>query len=267
MNASSLNRHLLIPVLLLVSCGRSGIDAEVRIEPVDARCAFPARPDTVRNDGGAVLLLWQFEDDPVYSRPVLPPDSAYLAYRAVIRAEGADLPWPVADPPTPGSEAEAELWRSENVNAELARTGRAGSLAPITCLAALLFAHQNARVSQLVRPTEFLASVLVFEAEGEQRVAVVFGAGDAMYPPKSVYGFDLVDDFVSRGWRYAYALHNHTTQRNGDRLALGTPALSTSDVQLTRSRVASAGLESARVTNGFYTYRASAEDLGRLRSR
>lgn len=267
MKSPRLSRHLLIAVLLLVSCGRSGIDADVRIEPVDARCAFPTLPDTVRRDGGAVLLLWQFEDDPFFSRPVLPPDSAFLAYRAAIRADGADLPWPVADPPTPGSDAEAELWRSENVNAELARTGQAGSVAPITCLDALLFAHQNARVPQLARPTEFLASVLFLEAEGERRIAVVFGAGDGMYPPKSVYGFDLVDDYVARGWRYAYALHNHTLQKNGDRLALGAPALSTSDVQLTRSRVASAGLESARVTNGFYTYRAEAEDLGRLRSR
>lgn len=214
-----------------------------------------------------MLLRWEFEDEPVFARQVLPPDSAYLEYRAAIRAEGADRPWPVSDAPTPGSDAEAELWRAENVNAEFARTGRAGAVAPITCLDALLFAHQNARASQLARPTEFLASILVLEAEGERHVAVVFGASQEMYPPKSVYGFDLVHDYVARGWRYAYALHNHTIQRNGDRLALGTPALSTSDVQLTRSLVETSGLESARVTNGFYTYAVMSRDLGRLRSR
>ena len=48
---------------------------------------------------------------------------------------------------------------------------------------------------------------------------------------------------------------------------LGTPALSTSDVQLMRSLATSLGLESARVTNGFYTYTVEAADLDRLRSR
>ena len=88
-----------------------------------------------------------------------------------------------------------------------------------------------------------------------------------MFPPKSVYGFDVVNEYVARGWRYEYALHNHTIQKNGDRLALGTPALSTSDVQLSRNLVETTGLESVRVTNGFYTYRVGAEDLGLLRSR
>jgi hypothetical protein len=256
-----------MPALFIISCGCAGREADVRLEPVDARCAFPTGPDTVRHEGTAVLLRWEFEDDPVFARQVLPPDTAYLEYRAAIRADGADRPWPVADLPAPASDAEVELWRAESVNAELARTGRAGVVEPITCLDALLFAHQNARDPQLERPTEFLASVLVHEAEGERHIAVVFGAGQEMYPPKSVYGFDLVDDYVARGWRYAYALHNHTLQRNGDRLALGTPALSTSDVQLTRSRVETSGLESARVTNGFYTYTVVSRELGRLRSR
>jgi hypothetical protein len=105
------------------------------------------------------------------------------------------------------------------------------------------------------------------EIEGEPRIIVLFGAGREMFPPKSVYGFDVVGEYVARGGRYVYALHNHTLQANGDRLALGTPALSTSDVQLTRSLVETSGLESARVTNGFYTYSVLSGDLGRLRSR
>lgn len=250
-----------LPVLLL-SCG--GPSANL----ADAsRCVLPTYPDTVRTDGNAVLLVWEFQDDPVYSSSLLPADSAYLAYRAAIRADGADLKHPVADQPTPTTEEEATLWSDERVNAELARSGEAGTIDPIRCLDALLFAWQHGRVSQLDQPTEFLASVLSRQENGESRLAIVFGAGEEMFPPKTVYGFDVVDEYRARGWRYRYALHNHTIQRNGERLALGTPALSTSDVQLTRSLASGAGLESARVTNGFYTYSVPSTKLELLRSR
>jgi hypothetical protein len=88
-----------------------------------------------------------------------------------------------------------------------------------------------------------------------------------MFPPKSAYGFYVVDKYVAQGWRYWYLTHDHTLQRNGDRIALGTPTLSTSDVQLVRSLAAEHGLESARVTNGFYTFSATAAEFARLRSR
>ena len=233
-----------------------------------ASCAFPVDPDTLATDGAAILLRWEFPDDPVFSSFTLPQDSAYQAYRTTIQSHGADLRIPIADEPVPATEEEAILWRDERHNAELARRGEAGAIEPIRCLDALLFAFQNSRVSQLEQPTEFLASVLRRKSDdGGSRVAVIFGAGLAMYPPKTVYGFDVVDEYRSRGWRYSYALHNHTLQKNGDRLALGAPALSTSDVQLTRSLAAGSGLEGARVTNGFYTYVVAADDLTLLRSR
>ena len=234
---------------------------------IDARCEMPTAPDTVRIDGASVLLVWEFQDDPVFSQFVLPADSAYLAYRAAIQADGADLEHPVSDEPTPQTEAEAELWRDERVNGDLAQSGEVGFIEPIRCLDALLFANQNSRVSQLTQPTEFLASVLQKDEAGHARLVVIFGAGEEMFPPKSVYGFDVVDEYVALGWRYRYALHNHTIQQNGELLALGTPALSTSDVQLTRNLAEGTSLESARVTNGFYTYTATAEELRRLRSR
>ena len=241
--------------------------AERSAETGSERCRLPTSPDTLRAEDGAVLLRWDVPDDPVYSGPLLPADSALLAYRAAIRADGADVPWPVADEPTPRSDAEADLWRDERFNADLARSGEAGKVDRITCLEALLFALQNRRRSQLVHPTEFLASVLRLEREGADSLVVLFGADLEMFPPKSVYGFDVVETLVKRGWRWSYALHNHTTQREGDHIALGTPALSTSDVQLVRSLAADLGLEAARVTNGFWTYRVPAEQFGRLRSR
>lgn len=88
-----------------------------------------------------------------------------------------------------------------------------------------------------------------------------------MFPPKTVYGFDVVEDYMAKGWLYGYALHNHTTQPNGDLLALGNPTLSTSDVQITRNLVEDLGLEGARVTNGFYTFNLMAEELVHFRSR
>lgn len=234
---------------------------------VDPRCILHTDPDTVREDGSAVLLLWTFPDDPVYSAFVLPADSTYLAYRAAIRTAGAALRNPIADESTPSSEAEATLMRNEAVNRDLAQRGEVGVIEPIRCLDALLFALQHARVSQLTQPSEFLASVLRKEIGGVAQLTVLFGAGSEMFPPKSVYGFDVVEEHVAQGWEYWYALHNHTLQRDGDRPALGAPALSTSDVQLMRSLARDTGLQSARVTNGFYTYAVSAGQLDRLRSR
>ncbi len=236
-------------------------------ERIDARCRLPSDPVDVREEGDAVLVVWELPAEEVYGAPVLPADPGLLAWRAAIRADSADRLRPVADEPEPATEEAAALWEDERVNGELALGGEVGEIGPITCLDALLFACQNDRVPQLERPTEFIASVLRRDAPDGPRLAVVFGAGSEMYPPKSVYGFDVVDDYRAAGWRWIYVLHNHTTQRNGDRLALGTPTLSTADVQLTRGLASERGLEEARVTNGFYTFSATASELGRLRSR
>ena len=258
---------VLVALLLAfqVSCG--GRPGEKSGEPVDARCALPTDPATVREDGDAVLLVWTFPAEDVYAQAVLPVDSAFLNYRAAIRADGGDLRRPVADQPVPRTEAEADNWRDEHFNHELAQSGEVGSIEPITCLDALLFAYQNARVSQLEQPTEFLASVLRRDVDGGTELAVVFGAGHEMFPPKSVYGFDVVEEHLADGWRWWYALHNHTIQRNGERLALGSPTLSTSDVQLMRNLTGDGGLENARVTNGFYTFTVAAGELWKMRSR
>lgn len=88
------------------------------------------------------------------------PVPGFLAYRATIHAEGADEMYPMLHLPPSRNEAEADIWRDENFNNHLAYEEGIGSIEPITCLDALLFAEQNARVPQLDRPTEFLASVL-----------------------------------------------------------------------------------------------------------
>ena len=71
----------------------------------------------------ARYLLWELPANPIYERFLLPPDSAYLAYRAAIKADGADLRYPQSDEPIPSSGEEAELWRNERFNGEMARSG------------------------------------------------------------------------------------------------------------------------------------------------
>ena len=65
-----------------------------------------------------------------------------------------------------------------------------------------------------------------------------------------VYGFDVVERYRKQGWRFDYVLHNHTLQKNGDRLALGVTVPSTSDIQLARGLAETIDLENVRVTNG-----------------
>lgn len=255
---------MILAALSLACVGRSDRDSP---SIADASCRLPTGPTIVREDSGAVLLAWEMPFDPVYEQHVLPGDSGFLAYRAAVHADGADVKRPVADEPEARSPAEEEIWRDERFNNDLAQRGEVGVIERITCLDALFFAFQNARVPQLQRPTEFIISVLRRDVAGRAELAAVFGAGSEMFPPRAVYGMDIVDRYRADGWRYWYALHNHTLQKNGARLALGTPGLSTSDVQFMRSLAATRGLESARVTNGFYTFTAKASELNRLRSR
>jgi hypothetical protein len=214
-------------------------------------------------DNGAVLLKWEFEFSQELIGPELPMDEEYAAYRAIVEEAGADLKHPVNDDPAP----ESQLARDERLNWEVVRSGEVGRIDPITCIEALLFAYQNARTSQLTNPTEFLASVLRRDGAEGIRLTVLFGAGTEMFPPKTVYGFDVVEELVADGWTYWYALHNHTLQSNGETIALGSPTMSTSDVQLTRGLMRDLGLLQGRVTNGFYTFVGSPQDLSQLRSR
>ena len=231
---------------------------------VDPDCTFSDAPETALEDQGLVLRIWKLRWDDLYARPTLPADAALHAYRAAVRATGADEPYPALDVPDGVDAAEAGVWRDEAFNNELAYSGGAGTIERITCLDALIFSHQNARVPQLERPTEFIASVLRRRSGGRDEAAVVFGAGEEMFPPSSVHGLDIVDGHLDRGWRYWYLLHNHTRQGDG---ALGVPVPSTSDVRMVRWLAETRGLERVRVTNGFYTFDAGIDELRDFRWR
>lgn len=227
---------------------------------------MPTERTTVRAEDGAVLETWELALEDV-TTDALPDEAGFLEYRAAIERDGANLRRPVADPPVIDSDELAEIWEAEFFNTDLVFDGGVGSVDPITCLDALLFSRQAGRVSQVTRPTEFLASVLRRETADGTRLLVVFGAGQEMFVPRGFYGFDVVEERLAEGWTFWYAIHNHTTQRNGERLALGVPVPSTSDVQLLRSLHGELGLDSVRVTNGFYTFRATVDDLRAFRAR
>ncbi len=167
--------------------GRRPQDLHSTASEADARgsaCRMPAQTTTIVERDGAVLETWALRLEEVVTDE-LPQDAAFLAYRAAIERDGADVLRPVADPPTVRTEAEAEVWRNEHFNNDLVFRGAVGFINPISCLDALLFSRQASRISQIDRPTEFLASVLRRETSTGPDLVVVFGAGSEMYPPQT----------------------------------------------------------------------------------
>lgn len=265
----------LLLALLLLACGAgprervaASTTSDSRLDPVDSRCAWSSEPTLLARDGSASLLSWELAATPWLDQPVIPDDPGYLAFRAAIRDDGSDRRWPaVADRSEPTGKVEREIWRREQSNNELARSGRVGRIRPIHCLEALLFAYQYNRYSQLTHPTEFLASILRKRVGDETRLRVQFAGGEDMFPPKSLYGLDRIEQAIADGWELWVALHNHTVNEYRGRARLPVPVPSTSDVDISRSVARDLGLRQVRVTNGFYTFEVNAAELGELQGR
>ena len=244
-------------VALVVSAmAASGMSSTVLAQAADRTpCALP-EATLLRADGSAVLQRWELPDHPVWFSEALPQSPGYAAYRTTIRAAGSDQPRPAVDVSAAQRAPDSELWRREEANVALMYAG-AGDVRAVRCLEAALFALQDARYSQLTRPTEFVAHIL----RKDDRLRIYFGAGGEPFPPKSVYGIDEVATDVAAGWRYLVVLHNHTLQTRDGRSTLGVPVPSTSDVSLFAGLVARLGLREVWVTNGMYTGVVSAENL------
>lgn len=221
-------RGLAIALVLAAAC-----------RPPAAPCAWPVAGAIVVSEGAATLVRRDLDDTGALFADALPADEAYRGFRARVRADGAELRRPIADRAPPADDAERELWRREDHNAELVLGGEAGQLRPARCLEALAFHAERESI------------VLVLRRGAQTRIYV--GASDQMFPPKSVYGLEQARADVAAGWRLDVVLHNHTVQRRGDRVALGVPTLSTGDVSLFRNLVTDPGLAEAWVTNGVYT--------------
>lgn len=215
---------------------------------VEIPCELP-EPSVLITEGSAVLQVWELLEQPVWFSQILPRSPGYVAYRAAVRTAGSDEPRPAVVVPSVQGEADRELWRRETANVALMYAGE-GDVRAVRCLDAALFAVQDARYSQLTRPTEFIAHVL---RQGG-RLKIYFGAGSESFPPKRVYGIDEVASDVAAGWQYWISLHNHPLQTRADGTRpLGVPVPSTSDVSLLAGLAARLGLREVWVTNGMYT--------------
>lgn len=246
-------------VLAMVACGCAKLAPGST--PATTRCELP-EPTVLRREGNAVLQVWELPAAAVWFGKTVPDAPGYLAYRAAIRAAGGDRARSVADAPQPKDDAERELWRREDHNAAL-MDAAGGEVRPIRCLEAALFALQDARYSELTRPTEFIAHIL----RRDDRLKVYFAASDLMFPPKHFYGLEEVAAEVAAGWEYCVVLHNHTVRTLDRKLALGMPAPSTSDVQLFKGLVEDLGLREVWVTNGMYTGVVLSKNLGQFNTR
>ncbi|MCX5742011.1 MAG: hypothetical protein NT062_05885 [Proteobacteria bacterium] len=169
---------------------------------------------------------------------------------------------PVADPPIVTTAEARAQWHREDANLELVYSGRVGTIRPIHCLEAALFAYHHERADQLTQPSE----MIVFVLRKDRRLRVYAGRGDSMYPPKSVYGVTEVTADHAAGWQLVANLHNHTIRSFAGKPALGVTVPSTNDVKFLRGLVDELGLPTILVTNGVFTIDVPAASLATLQA-
>ncbi len=243
-------RHLDLGAFFCVAFVLCGCGAKQQGQ--NQTCSFGIEPSVLLEAGAARLVRWEVPERAVLVSEKLPNDIDYSSFRKAARVAGAAVKRPTVFPLELGEEAEKN-WPRELRNQEIAYEGKAGNVRPIQCLEALLFSYQNRRFSQIEKPTEFIASVLRKEIDGEVFLRIYMGGSDSLFPPKDFYTLDQVDKDLESGWDFQVMLHNHTVQKKGKEIALGVPAPSTTDVQFLQMLLAERGLKNGRVTNGFYT--------------
>lgn len=166
-------------------------------------------------------------------------------------------------------------WRGEAANAQRLLDGRAGTIAPISCLEAMLWKWQASRFPMLTHPTEFGA--LILRSAG--RVRIYLSSDDLVGQRFRGTISDLVRADIASGYRLVAHLHNHPFLFNrvvGDRMwtlegtvgdVAGAVAPSMTDVQFYRNLRASLGLAEGWVTNGMESAHVVARDFDALTGR
>lgn len=257
-----LRRVFVVAIATMLGCATPRPEVSTPPAP-PTRCALPAAPEIVKRDGAAVLERWELPAADVLFSAALPDDAGYARYRRAIHEAGGDVIHPIADPPEITTDALREVWRREDLNLALAYSGQGGTIRPIHCLEALLFARQHARHDELTSPTELGVLVLRRIIDGQPMLRIYMGSSDVMFPPHSVYGSDEATADHAAGWELLVHLHNHTIRKHAGKPALGVTAPSTNDVQFLRSLAEHTGLASAWVTNGVFTIEIPAAALAR----
>lgn len=166
-------------------------------------------------------------------------------------------------------------WRGEAANARMVLDGRAGTIARISCLEAMLWKWQASRYPMLTHPTEFGA--LILRSEG--RVRIYLSSDDLVGQRFRGTIAELVRKDTASGFRLIAHLHNHPFLFNrvvGDRMwtmegtvgdVAGALAPSMTDVQFYRNLRASLGLAEGWVTNGMESAHFVARDFELLAGR
>jgi hypothetical protein len=163
-------------------------------------------------------------------------------------------------------------WRGEATNSTLLLEGKVASIAPISCLEAMLWKWQAARYPMLEHPTEFGAFVL--RAPG--RVRVYLSSADLVGQKIRPIVTKRIEADRSTGFRLFTHVHNHPflfDRKVGDRMwtleatkgdVAGALAPSMTDVRFFRNLRESQGLEEAWVTNGLESARFRAREFEAL---
>lgn len=241
------------------------------------RCQLAAKPETIAVESpipGELHLVYELADGPWLWAPA-PEDDELRRYREALRSRVPDGLRPrdlLERQRRILSRAGSERAGREASNATLLLDGRAGKIAPASCLEVLLFRVQARRFAMIAHPTEFGAFIL---RRGD-RLRVYLSGADRVGGKLRGAVTDRVKADVAAGFEPIAHLHNHPFLFDrvvGDRMWTrpesiddigGALAPSTVDVQLYRRLRESLKLRAAWITNGLDTVRIPAAGFERF---
>lgn len=244
----------LLGAAVLGGCVHAGDPAAARSSPRSDQCRFDAPPIVLIETGDAgkpgseLLQVWTTRDLPKLWKAAdgLPDQSAFAA-KARAKLGNLDPVDLLRQNKTPNNVLVGSLIRRW--------------VTPIRCIEWLQFEYQDARVSVLERPTEFLSYVLR-SADGRMLKIIYYTKnedGIGRFGPLS----DALDAATSEGWQAIASLHSHNFHPSKPAMN-GILAPSGPDSQLYKAQATRIGLEEAWITNGLHTFRMPARDFSML---
>jgi hypothetical protein len=245
-----------------------------------APCALSAKPELIARSAGELHQVWQIPEVPALYGARLPADPSLAAYTGAIRAR-ADVD------PIALLRRQHDLYVAsgnaallpEAKNSEMVLSGKAGRIAPINCLEALLYGAHVAGRSMIAQPSEFGAFLLRRAAGAGAELRIYFSSMERSGGRISREVTARVDDDIKRGWQFVGHLHNHpfffdrvvgdrnwTTKDSKDDIA-GAVAPSVTDVHFYNNILDDTGPQAVFITNGFHTLRLSPAEIRLLQAR
>lgn len=251
-------RASLVQLIGIFSLLLASTTAAARQLDASAPCAFRTDPHVVESRESHFLQFWLEPDRPVLGTPTLPAAAGLHRFREEVAESFPTDPIVLLD------NLFLQIEGADAENNRIASAGEAGSIRPIHCLEALLFAAQVDRGvqrgnSMFSGPTEFLSFVL----RKEGMLKIWFYTVDQ----PGIGGVSIFDDLLDAdredGWEVVRNIHNHNFFPEGD-ILMGGIAPSAGDVQALRAAARRFGLPAASITNGFHTLDMTPADLWRF---